>query len=93
MRMLFIAAAATLTLAACSKPAEEAPPVAEPAADAGMDTSATAPSGSGGTMAPSYDTAPDTTAVAPAEGSMSTGPSEATRDTAKEQAETTNLHP
>ena len=92
MRILFIAAAA-LTLAACNKPAEEAPPIAEPVADAGMDSSATAPAGSGGAMAPSYDTAPDTTGTAPAGGGMSTGPSEATRDMANEKAETSNLHP
>lgn len=89
MRLLFIAAAA-LTLAACNKPAEEAP-----AAEVGMETSTMPHSAPAGAMAPS-DPAPaaaaDTMGAAPAGGMMS-GPSQATRDMAKEKAESTNLHP
>lgn len=97
-----------LTLAACQQPAPPASeaPTADadeataaagpdaggagtiaPAGSASTDRSMT--SGAGGSAAP--DTA--TAAPPPGDGGMMSGPSQATRDMAKEKAEETNLHP
>ncbi|RZJ27218.1 MAG: hypothetical protein EON85_11705 [Brevundimonas sp.] len=102
MRALLLCAFGALTLAACQQPAApeaEAPP---PEADAGS-TAMTPHSGApmsapGAAEATSgardagmeMDRAPAT--PPPGEGMMD-GPSESTRDTAKQRAEETNLHP
>ncbi|WP_343792602.1 hypothetical protein, partial [Brevundimonas kwangchunensis] len=99
MRLMLVSAAAALTLAACNRePAPEAP--AEDTAameaaptDAGAPAPAPAASGSGGSAAAASDAGVDTAGTAPASEGMMSGPSEATRDAAKEKAEQTNLHP
>ncbi|HEY0925910.1 hypothetical protein [Brevundimonas sp.] len=96
-----------LTLAACQQPAT--PAGEAPTADADEATAAAGPdaggagttaptaastersmtSGAGGTAAPDASTA----VPPPGDGGMMDGPSQATRDMAKEKAEETNLHP
>ena len=106
MRMLLMCAAGALALSACQRePATEAPiePPADTAPSAGStaDSSGSPASGgapasrsnNGGAMA-AGDAGSDTAGAAPTnDGGMMSGPSQATRDAAKEKAEQTNLHP
>jgi hypothetical protein len=107
MRTLIICAAGVLTLAACQRPAEE-PAGAPAAADTAIDATATDATGDPATpvatSTPRAATAPrpaksataaaaPAPAPAPADQGVMAGPSPAVRETAKERAEETNLHP
>lgn len=98
--LLLCAAAGAVALSACQRePAPEATtddaaPMTEAApAEASAPAPAPAASGSGSSAAPASDAGVDTAGTAPANDGMMSGPSEATRDAAKEKAEQTNLHP
>ncbi len=109
MRTVIIcAAAAILTLAACQRPAEEtadstmtdeAAMEATPADGTGAGGARTgaAPGSNGNAAAPAAgEASADTAAMAPADDGAAEGASpvsQATRDGAKEKAESTNLHP
>lgn len=96
MRLMLISAAAALALSACNRePAPEAPAedtVAMEAAPAEANSPAPAASGSDAAAA-AGDVGVDTAGTAPTNEGMFSGPSEETRDAAKEKAEQTNLHP
>lgn len=99
MKLMLVSAAAALALAACNRePAPEAPAEDTAAmevapAEASAPAAAPATSGSDATAAAAGDAGADTAGAAPANEGMMSGPSEATRDAAKEKAEQTNLHP
>lgn len=103
MRLLLACAAGALALSACQRePAPEAPadaPTVEdamPADNAAPAASPASPSAatSGGSAMAAGDAGVDTAGAAPANEGMSASPtSQATRDAAKEKAESTNLHP
>lgn len=98
--LLLCAAAGALALSACQRdPAPEttmdaAMTESAPADDA-AEPSAASSAPSSTTSAPAAeDAGTNTSGMASAnEGGMMSGPSEATRDAAKEKAEQTNLHP
>ena len=105
MRMLLLCAAGALALSACQRDAAPEGPVETPMDATATDSMST---GGGSTAAPASsapsssnsgamaagDAGADTAGNAPAnDGGMMSGPSEATRDAAKEKAEQTNLHP
>jgi putative hemolysin len=104
MRSILLCAAGALTLAACQQPAAPADTASPEAADAAMDASATTGGGSGaapastahnssaGAMA-AGDASADTAGAAPANDGIGGPTSQTARDTAKEKAEETNLHP
>jgi hypothetical protein len=104
MRSILLCAAGALTLAACQQPAPPADTAAPEATDAAMDASASTGSGSGaaaptsartsssGAMAAGEASA-DTAGAAPANEGIGGPTSQTARDTAKEKAEQTNLHP
>ncbi len=99
MKTLIICAVGALAVAACQRPATETAE-APAATDAAVDTMAVEATGAAPAPAPrtssSRATGNDPPGAAPPEpaaGAVTAGPSRAVRDTAKEKAEETNLHP